>query len=164
VLPSITRQSYLRVFRHSGYFYAMARLGRLARSRDPLAIFEAGPNPFREGTYAERVRHVGLDVEGSQLRVFFTAIGDAPERVLMSTIDLTGDWTTWRASVPLEVLAPSAAYECVDLPARPSSPGDVEDPVREMRDPFVFQDSGRSYLFYTTCGEQGIAAAELRIR
>jgi hypothetical protein len=30
-----------------------------------------------------------------------------------------------------------------------------------MRDPHVFQDGGRTYLFYAVCGEQGVAAAEI---
>jgi hypothetical protein len=41
------------------------------------------------GRYSNRVRHVGLFLRGSRLHVFFTAIGDAPERVLVSTIDVT---------------------------------------------------------------------------
>jgi hypothetical protein len=32
-----------------------------------------------------------------------------------------------------------------------------------MRDPFVFDASGRLLLFYATCGEQGIAVAELSL-
>ena len=28
-------------------------------------------------------------------------------------------------------------------------------------DPFVFEEDGRAYLFYSICGEQGIAAAEI---
>jgi len=162
--PAITRQSYLRVFQHDGFFYGLSRLGQLARSKDPFAAFELGPNPFRESAYASRVRHVGLLVRDRQLHVFFTAIGDAPERVLMSTIDLTSDWTMWRASPPVDVLQPETRYECADLPTAPSEPGDVEDRVRQIRDPFVFEEQGRAFLFYSTCGEQGIAAATLAIR
>src|SRR5438105_13546735 len=55
-------------------------LGHLARYRDALGSFDIGPNPFRETAYANRVRHVGLLVRGGRLLVFFTAIGDAPER------------------------------------------------------------------------------------
>ena len=44
--PAITKVSYLRVFPHDGYLYGMARLGQLLRSKDPLASFEIGPNPF----------------------------------------------------------------------------------------------------------------------
>ena len=107
------------------------------------------------------MRHVGLLHKGTRLYVFFTAIGDAPEQVLLSTIDLAGDWTTWRASTPVPVLRPETAYECRELSDAPSLAGDVEERVKQVRDPFVFEDEGRTYLFYSICGEQGIAAAEL---
>jgi hypothetical protein len=163
VRPAITRPIYLRVFQYGGYYYSVSRLGRLSRAREPLASFEAGPNPFRDGPYADRVRHVALFLRGDRLDVFFTAIGDAPERVLMSTIDLTQDWTAWCAATPVEVLQPEAAYECANLPNAPSDPGDVDVPVRQIRDPFIFQDSGKTFLFYSVCGEQGIAAAEISV-
>src|SRR5262245_26987776 len=164
VRPAITKQSYLRVFQHEGFFYGLARLGQLARSKDPLTSFEIGPNPFRDSSYADQVRHVGLFVRDRQLHVFFTAIGDAPERVLMSTIDLTSDWTTWRATSPVEVLRPETHYECADMALAPSEPGDVQGRVRQIRDPFVFEEQGHVFLFYSTCGEQGIAAATIAIR
>lgn len=162
--PAITKTSYLRVFQYGGAFYGVSRLGQLSRSSDPLGTFEPGPNPFRETTHAGRVRHVGLLVRGSRLHVFFTAIGDAPERVLMSSLDLGGDWTTWRASAPVEVITPEAAYECPGLPVAPSAPGDVEGAVRQIRDPFVFEHGGKTFLFYSTCGEQGLAVAEITLR
>ena len=160
-VPPITRASYLRVFRHDGSYYGVSRLGRLSRSKDPLASFELGPNPFRDGPYAGRIRHVALMQRGNRLRVFFTAIGDTPERVMVSTIDLAGDWSTWRASAPIDVLQPETAYECTNLPNAPSEAGDIAVPVRQIRDPFVFEENGRGYLFYSICGEQGIAAAEI---
>lgn len=157
----LTKTSYLRVFQHDGYVYGMSRLGVLSRSREPRAAFDLGPNPFRGTRYAGRVRHVALLHRGARLYVFFTAIGDAPERILMSTMDLQNDWSTWRASDPVDVLIPEARYECADLPLTPSAAGDIDVPARQIRDPFVFDDSGRLLLFYTTCGEQGIAVAEL---
>ncbi len=161
--PALTRTSYLRVFRHNGGHYAMSRLGLLSRSSDPLGTFEVGPNPFREGAHAGRVRHVALVQRGDRLFVFFTAIGDAPERVLMSTLPLSGDWTTWRASEAVEVLRPEAAYECAGMPVAPSEAGDVDEPVRQIRDPFVFEEGGQAFLFYSSCGEQGIAAARIQL-
>jgi hypothetical protein len=80
---------------------------------------------------------------------------------MLSTIEMRGDWATWRASAPVLVVQPEAPYECADLPLAPSASGDVDVPVRQIRDPFVFEDRGRAYLFYATCGEQGIAGAEL---
>jgi hypothetical protein len=161
--PAITRHSYLRVFRHDGQYYGLSRLGVLSRAPDPLASFAAGPNPFRDTAYAGKLRHLAVIRRGDRLLVFFTAIGDAPERVLISTIPLIGDWTTWHASTAIDVLRPETRYECADLPVAPSEPGDVDRPVRQIRDPFVFEENGRAFLFYSTCGEQGIAAAELML-
>jgi hypothetical protein len=161
--PAITKASYLRIFQYRGHFYGLSRLGQLSRSDDPLAEFEMGANPFRDGPYANRVRHVALVRRGDRLHVFFTAIGDTPERILVSTIDLTRDWTTWRATTAVDVLRPEAAYECTDLPNTPSEPGDVDVKVRQLRDPFVFEEKNQAFLLYSVCGEQGIAGAELAV-
>jgi hypothetical protein len=163
VRPSLTRESYLRVFREGGSLYGLARVGVLSRATDPLSAFELGPNPFRDTPYANRVRHVALLRRGTRLYVFFTGIGDAPEHVLVSTIELTGDWQTWKASTPVDLLQPEAAYECPDLPSVPSAAGEIEGRARQIRDPAVFEEGGKAWLFYTICGEQGIAAAELTI-
>lgn len=159
--PAITRASYLRVFRLDGALYGMGRLGLLRRATDPLSVFEPGPNPFRNGPYANRVRHVALVQRGGTMYVFFSAIGDAPERILVATMNTTGDWSSWLASAPAEVLEPAAPFECETLPIAPSEPGDVRGPVRQLRDPAIFEENGRTFLFYSFCGEQGIAAAEL---
>ena len=67
----------------------------------------------------------------------------------MSTIELTSDWTAWRATSPIDVLQPETRYECGDMPLAASEAGDVEGRVRQIRDPFVFEESGRdrSLLF-----------------
>jgi hypothetical protein len=161
--PAITRTSYLRIFEWERFWYAMSRLGVLSRSRDPLAAFDLGPNPFRDSPYANRVRHVALLRRGDTMFVFFSAIGDTPERILVSRISLSGDWTTWLASAPVEVLAPATPYECSTLPLTASETGDVKVPVRQLRDPAIFEDGGRIVLFYSICGEQGIAAAEITV-
>ena len=160
--PAITRESYLRVVAHDGMFYGVSRLGQLSRSRDLLGAFEIGHNLFRDTGYgATRVRHVAPVVRGTTMFVFFSAIGDAPERILMSAVDLSGSWTAWRAGPPVEVMRPETAYECAHLPVEKSAVGGIQVPVHQMRDPAVFAEGGRMYLLYVTCGEQGIAGAEL---
>ena len=114
--PAITKQYYLRVFRLGGQFYGMARLGQMLRAKDSTSSFELGPNPFREGPYANRVRHVALLPRESYIEVFFSAIGDAPEKILHTTIPMTGDWNQWRATSYEEVLTPQAKYECPEMP------------------------------------------------
>ena len=161
VRPAVTRVSYLRVFARNNALLGMARLGQLLRSNDPISVFEVGPNPFRDTPYANRVRHVAVTSRGDLLHVFFTAIGDDPERVMVSTVEMRGDWQSWRAADAVEVLRPEAAYECSDMPSAPSAAGDVKGPVNQLRDPAIFEEAGRTFLFYSICGEQGIAGAEL---
>ena len=80
---------------------------------------------------------------------------------MLSSIDPAGDWMGWKVSAPTEILTPQASYECADLTSEPSKIGDVKGRVRQMRDPAVFEEDGKVYLFYTICGEQGIAGAEV---
>jgi hypothetical protein len=139
----------------------MARLGVLLSAKEPLAPFELGPNPFDDGPFARRVRHVAVLPRGDKLYVFFSAIGEAPEKIMLSSIDLKGDWKTWRATPAVEVLAPREKYECSDIPLTPSKAGESEGPENALRDPALFEENGKVYLFYTVCGEQGIGAADV---
>jgi hypothetical protein len=162
--PAITKESYIRVFQRGGELLGMSRLGVLIRAPNPLASFTVGPNAFRDTRYgSNRVRHVALLPRGDRLLVFFTAIGDAPERMFMSTIDMTKPWTDWRVGAPVDVIQPDMDYECGNLPPTPSAVGDIFEPARQIRDPHVLEDDGRTYLFYVTCGEQGVAGAEITI-
>jgi hypothetical protein len=107
---------------------------------------------------------VALLPSADKLDVFFSVIGDAPEKILHTTISLTGDWSEWKASGYEEVLTPSAAYECPDMAVAPSEVGEIYGPAKQLRDPAVFVGGGKIYLFYTVCGEQGVGAAEVTLR
>jgi len=139
------------------------RLGQLGRAKDPLESFDLGGNPFRDSPYAKRIRHVALVPRGNQLQVLFTVIGDAPERIMFTTIDVTKDWSEWRVTRAIEVMRPETDYECGTAPLVPSQVGDVAGRVLQMRDPDVVQEAGSSYLFYAVCGQQGVAGAEIVI-
>lgn len=96
------------------------------------------------------------------LHVFFSAIGDEPESILRTTISLVGDWTAWKVGEIQQILAPETSYECSNLPNEPSAIGAINGPVRQVRDPTVFEEDGKIFLFYTFCGEQGMAGAEIK--
>jgi hypothetical protein len=51
--------------------------------------------------------------------------------------------------------------ECTGLPIAPSKAGEAEGPEDGLRDPGVIEEKGRVILFYSCCGEQGIAAADV---
>lgn len=148
---------YLRVFRHDDYWYGIAMPGTVYRSHGGLTAFERGHQVL-----GGNARHVALRQFGDTLQVFWTRVGDAPERIFCSTIDLAPDWTEWTASMPVEVLRPEMAWEGAHLPNEPSLLGAINIPVNQLRDPCVFVDSdGSNYLLYVVAGESGIAIASL---
>ncbi len=154
--PEIVAGAYLRVFRWGGDMYGLSMPGRFWRSRDGLGPFEQGPQRFTPD-----MRHAALLLRGDALLVFFTNVGDCPERILLSTVHLTPDWNDWHPSEPTVVLEPEADYEGGDLPPEPSIRGPIEEPVRQLRDPAIYQEEGRTYLLYSVAGESGLAIAEV---
>jgi hypothetical protein len=159
---------YWRVFRHDGWWFGMAKGGLLYRSRDGISNFEEGPDPFPGSDLRGKefntpgVRHVGLQREGDRLWIYYTNIGDAPERIFRCHLELTGDWKAWRTSEPEEVLRPEREWEGAKLPLKKSAAGPVKRPENALRDPTVFVEEGRVYLLYSVAGERGIAIAECR--
>ncbi len=156
--PDVLGRPYFRAFRHDGFVYALAMPGVFYRSRDGLTGFEEGPQLFTPD-----MRHSALLRRGTRLFVFFTQRRDAPERVLVSTIDLTGDWMGWQESTPVEVLRPERPWEGANLPVEPSRGGSIDVPVNQLRDPAIFEEDGRVYLLYAVAGERGIGLAEVHL-
>lgn len=156
ILPEILGPSYFRVFFWEGWHYALAMPGLFLRSRDGLTDFQRGPQLF-----TLNMRHCALKLDGNRLSVFFSNAGDCPERILLSSIELCPDWHQWRATDPVTVLEPETEYEGVDLLLEPSVRGLARQRVRQLRDPAIFQEEGRTCLLYSVAGEAGIALAEL---
>lgn len=156
--PEILGKTYLRVFRHRGETYGIAMPGQMYRSasNDGLSDFREGPMLFNPD-----MRHCAVLKRGDRLDVFWTQVGHAPERILLSTIDLTPPWEDWRESGALEVLRPERHWEGADLPAEPSIRSVAYGPVNQLRDPAIFEEDGRIYLLYAVAGESGIAIAEV---
>ena len=148
--------SYFRVFRYGGYYYALGMPGHFYRSRDGLTGFEEGPVLF-----SNDMRHTAVKLDGGTLSVFYSNAGDNPERILKATIDLTPDWMDWKESDPVVVLEPEMDYEGVALPLKPSARGLTTVSVRQLRDPAIFEEDGDVYLLYSVAGEDGIGIAKL---
>ena len=158
--PERLGRTYMRVFEHGGYTYALSMPGQFYRSRDPLGGFEQGPLLFNAD-----MRHLALLKRDDTLYVFWTQVGEAPERIKLSTIDLAGDWMTWKETPGVEVLRPEFDWEGADAPLEPSVRSTAYGHVNQLRDPAIFEDagSGRIFLLYAVAGESGIAIAEVHI-
>jgi hypothetical protein len=158
---------YFRVIRYRDAWYAMSKGGLMYRSADGLKDFQTGPNPLpasdsRKPPFNDAgPRHVALHLMGDTLDVYYTCIGDAPERIFRCRVPLRGDWMTWKASQPEEILRPELEYEGANLPLKKSVAGAVRGRENALRDPAIFTENGRVYLLYSVAGESGIAIAEV---
>ncbi len=139
----ILGQTYMRVFGYRGMTYALAMPGQFYRSANPLGGFEAGPLLFNE-----HMRHAAVLLRGDTFLVFWTQVGHAPERILLSTIDLRADWMAWKESDPVEVLRPERPWEGADAPLEPSVRSVAYGMVNQLRDPAVFAEGDAVYLLY----------------
>jgi hypothetical protein len=152
---------YFRVFQHGGWYYAIAKddnngWGTLYRSPDGLTKFEE-----RHPRFLKSMRHSSVLVSGNKLLIFYTRTHeDSPEVILVAEVDISGDWMTWVPSEPALVLKPETEYEGIIYPKRSFGHGPAVG-VQAVRDPFVFQDDGRTWLVYSGAGEEVIACAEL---
>lgn len=154
--PEIVGRTYMRAFAHAGMTYALAMPGVISRSADGLSGFAEGPTLF-----APSMRHAAVLVRGSTLHVFWTRVGDAPESILHSTIDIGGDWMGWRDGPAAVVLWPEHPWEGADAPVVPSVRSTAYGHVNQLRDPAIFEEAGRVFLLYAVAGESGIAIAEV---
>jgi hypothetical protein len=151
---------YLRVFPHRGCEYGIAR--GPTRGGGAVLVRSCDGKPFVAGpALLPRMRHAAVVRRGERLWVVYSRIGDAPERLLLSTLTLRGEWGRWIATSPVELLRPERPWEGASLPVEPSTEGAAREPRHELRDPALLADGGRLYLFYSVAGERGIAGAEL---
>jgi hypothetical protein len=148
--------TYVRAFHHDGFTYALAMPGQFYRSVDGRTDFEVGPLLFEQN-----MRHAALLRHGSTMCVFWTRVEDEPESILLSTIDTSGDWSTWSTVDHGVILRPDMPWEGAGEPIGRSERGRAFGPVHQLRDPCVFEDDGRTFLLYAVAGESGIAVAEL---
>ncbi|MFT4862357.1 MAG: hypothetical protein ACI95C_001578 [Pseudohongiellaceae bacterium] len=149
-------KTYFRTFEYQTMTYAMAMPGQLYRSANGLSDFEPGPLLFEP-----TMRHSAVMVRDGQLLVFWTRVGDAPESIMLSTIELAGNWIDWQESETAVVLKPEFLWEGANSPIEPSVRSTAYGSVNQLRDPAVFSENGVVYLLYAVAGESGIALARV---
>ncbi|ADH86525.1 hypothetical protein DaAHT2_1844 [Desulfurivibrio alkaliphilus AHT 2] len=161
-MPDLLGKFYFRVWQWQDHWYALAKnnnegWGELYRGPHPDGPFEL------RGNFLKNMRHAAVLVEGHWLRIFYSRVGDAPERILMASVDMREDWLHWRPTEPVEVIRPSEGYEGIAYPVAPSEHGAAVG-VHQLRDPFVMAKKyGEWWCFYSVCGEHGICGAAVVI-
>lgn len=180
---------YFRVFEYQGNLYATSNSGYLFKALDPndpwtpptgfdfkddlWAIRSDSPfqNDIDDANFADvpdeplRVRHSTVRLVADTMQVLYTRIGDCPERIMMSTMDLSvGDYELWDSTFPpRENLQAELDWEGGDIPPTNSQGSTAPENVNQLRDPYIFKDNdGTLYLFYCGRGEDAIGVAHIR--
>ena len=154
-LPEVIGKTYFRAFNWQGYTYGLAMPGQFYRSKKTEGPFESGPKLFNKN-----MRHAAVLHRESELYVFWSEVGDTPEHIKMTKIDITQDWLEWTLTDETAVLRPEYAWEGADAPLIPSVRSVAYGCVNQLRDPAIFVEDNKTYLLYAYGGESGIAIAE----
>ena len=156
-------EPYLRVFKHNETFYGISQGPRHNKSTRFIKLngmFKVSESHCIPST---NWRHHTILKKNYDLLVFYSRYNDAPGRIQASVIDISNsdikDWTI--PSTLIEVLKPELPYEGSNLQLKPSGSGRKN--LNEVRDPYILEDEGKIFLYYSVKGEMGIAVAELTI-
>ena len=107
------------------------------------------------------LRHPTACLRGDTLHLFFSCLGDRPEKIYHCAGNVSGDWNAWQFSKPEIVLTPERDWEGADLPVTTSIIGAADTRLCELRDPGIFIDAEDAYLLYSGAGESNIGIARL---
>ena len=149
---------YFRKFSYKDLDYAISMPGVIYKNSGDLEDFTIVNQIMDEDT-----RHSAVMVDEDKLLIFYTRKGDKPERILLTTIDLTLPSPLWKTSKPIEVLKPEKEWEGASLPLYKSVASAINIPANQLRDPAIFIEDGKNYLLYSIRGENGIAIVEFSI-
>lgn len=157
--PEVLGAAYWRCFHWNGFYYAVTMSGILYRSDRLKGKFEKGPDIFEKIDI--RQRHMAVKVVEDTLYIFYSIKEDTPEHIVVSRLRLSTDWTKWRVESYESVLEPETDYEGAGFPLGKSESGAIHHKVRQLRDPGIYDEDDKTYLFYSIAGESGIAAARI---
>ena len=159
-LPQRLGPFYFRVFKYKNKFYAIAKRNSY-RGGGVLLESNTWNGPFKKvKKILPRMRHAGVYTRGSTLYVFYSRIGDKPERIVMTKIKMG----TWKRIRTYEVLEPKEDYEGIAFASRISFSGPSNNYVRQLRDPYVYEEGKNLYLLYSNAGEKGICVAKMELK
>ena len=111
--------------------------------------------------FTPHARHHALLVNRNRVFVFWTEVGEAPEHIKVSVINLKGGFESLQINHLQSVLKPELEWEGATEPLEPSVRSVAYGRVNQLRDPCIFVEDGRVFLLYAGGGESAIGIAEL---
>lgn len=186
IQPVFIGADYLDPFTYQGQTYGFGNQGYLHRAPTGATLENGGwwtppaghnlkdyhweriNSPIRDdheadaNEIAKNPRHFSHRIVGDTAHIFYHRRDDEPESILLTKIDLSvGEASQWDSTYPPElILSPETDWEGINYPLEPSTGGSATGVV-QMRDPFIYEEDGRIFMFYCGAGEEAIGLAEL---
>ena len=119
------------------------------------------------GTYKEIAeflpfsRHTCVLVIKKVIYVFFSSVTDNPEHIKVGELIINEKNNACSITNIKSIIEPELYYEHHNSEFIKSDYGGTNNFVRQLRDPYVFNDDKDIYILYTVCGEKGIAIAKI---
>ena len=179
-LNQVVGPAYLRVFHHGDLWYSLDGSGEVGGTDDLHKPFRPSGNiiggnrgvtlpegPGRSAQAGQRTRsifypgHIGVDTQGDRLAIYFTCVGQMPEHIMATVVDMAGPVTSWKAKGTQDVLQPALEWEGAGVAAAHSVGGKSHQLENSLRDPAVFRDNGQPWLVYAAAGEHGMGIVRI---
>lgn len=168
----ISNGIYMRHMLYSGQYFAICRSAAMVR----MGALPNGPqqqvhdqSPFSDSIFPDPPndppRHFSSpDLIGSTAWMYHSTIGDAPEHIYGSRIELTPPspgFNNWEIIAPYDLMFSEEDYEGVNEPITPSADGGSYSLVHQLRDPQIYREAGTRYLLGAAGGENSIEIATI---
>lgn len=106
-------------------------------------------------------RHTCVLVINMVIYVFFSSVTDNPEHIKVGELIINEKNNECSITNIKTIIEPELYYEHHNSEFIKSDYGGTNNFVRQLRDPYVFNDDKDTYILYTVCGEKGIAIAKI---
>lgn len=107
----------------------------------------------------KNTRHSCALTYNDKLYIFYSVVGDCPEHICVCELEIIENTPIVKKNRTL--VYPEFEYEHANLTPIPSKYGAEYNKINQLRDPYVYVENEQFYLFYTVCGEKGIALCEI---
>ena len=148
---------YLRVVHTERGIVGMTMPGTLYFLSDWETGFERVAELFNPN-----FRHHALLPVRNWLFVFWTEVGEAPECIKVSLIDLDNPIDKDKVIHFGSLMKPEMPWEGSEAPLEPSVRSVAYGRLNQLRDPAIFNEDNKHYLLYAGGGESGIGMARLQ--
>jgi hypothetical protein len=147
---------YFRYFTYHDSEYGIAMYKHIGS-----IILKKNGNEYEEfSELLPKSRHTSVMIINDKIYIFYTIVGDCPEHIYYCQITNL-EKNNVKTTEKISLVKPEFEYEHNNQKPIISCYGPIFTKINQLRDPYIFFDNDNFYIFYTVCGEKGIAVCRV---